>query len=537
MAEKRKVRISDISNPNIYPLAEVGPNNTIELPPPYDKLENLPGFKKLSESARQAVDDSLDGVVAVGVPKPKTPEEEQELVEKFISGLIKLFSKENNWTFLQPLLLTMEHCAKCQTCAEECPIFEASGYEEIYRPTYRAEVLRRLYFKYVKPGSPLLKKFQVGDIELNWTLISRLIELSYRCTICRRCAQACPIGIDNGLITHELRKLFSQELGIAAKELHEKGTVQQLLVGSSTGMTPEVVKDNVSFIDEDLSERLGIKVESKWDVPNADYLLIHNAGEFLSWPENPAAFAILLDAAGIKWTYSSELVGYDGVNYGVWYDDFQLARVAQKHFEIAKKLGVKGIIMGECGHESKSMGIIAERIFGNEIKTINAMTLVEQIVFSGKIKFDPERNNFPVTLHDPCNIVRLMGIVEPQRRVLRYLAPKFREMEPHGVENYCCGGGSGFAVMTPYNFLDWRMHISGRKKFKQILDAFKDEPSGPEVPKYVCAPCSNCKGQIRDILDYYGAKEKSGIYYGGLVELVVNAMVDLKEPFIDFSMM
>ncbi|MFN3270472.1 MAG: (Fe-S)-binding protein, partial [Candidatus Kapaibacteriota bacterium] len=346
----------------------------------------------------------------------------------------------------------------------------------MYRPTYRAEVLRRLYFKYVKPGSPLLKKFQVGDIELNWTLISRLIELSYRCTICRRCAQACPIGIDNGLITHELRKLFSQELGIAAKELHEKGTVQQLLVGSSTGMTPEVVKDNVSFIDEDLSERLGIKVESKWDVPNADYLLIHNAGEFLSWPENPAAFAILLDAAGIKWTYSSELVGYDGVNYGVWYDDFQLARVAQKHFEIAKKLGVKGIIMGECGHESKSMGIIAERIFGNEIKTINAMTLVEQIVFSGKIKFDPERNNFPVTLHDPCNIVRLMGIVEPQRRVLRYLAPKFREMEPHGVENYCCGGGSGFAVMTPYNFLDWRMHISGRKKFKQILDAFKDEP-------------------------------------------------------------
>ncbi|ROL56342.1 (Fe-S)-binding protein, partial [Bacteroidetes/Chlorobi group bacterium MS-B_bin-24] len=116
-------------------------------------------------------------------------------------------------------------------------------------------------------------------------------------------------------------------------------------------------------------------------------------------------------------------------------------------------------------------------------------------------------------------------------------APKFREMEPHGVENYCCGGGSGFAVMTPYNFLDWRIHISGRKKFKQILDAFKDEPSGPEVPKYVCAPCSNCKGQIRDILDYYGAKEKSGIYYGGLVELVVNAMADLKEPFIDFSMM
>ncbi|MGQ9818587.1 MAG: (Fe-S)-binding protein [Candidatus Kapaibacteriales bacterium] len=537
MAEKRKIKITDFSNPLIDPLIDIQPTTTIELPPPYDKLENLPGFKKLSEQTKQNVDTSLDGVVAVGIPKPKSEAEEKELVEKFISGLIKLFSKENNWTFLQPLILSMEHCAKCQTCNNACPIYEASGYQEIYRPTYRAEILRRLYFKYVKPGSPFLKKFQVGDVTLNWTLISRLIELSYRCTICRRCAQNCPIGVDNGLITHELRKLFSQELGIAAKELHEKGTVQQLAVGSSTGMTPEVVKDNVKFIDEDLSERLGIKVESKWDVTGADVLVIHNAGEFLSWPENPAAFAILLDMAGIKWTYSSELVGYDGVNYGVWYDDFQLARVANQHYEIAKKLGVKAILMGECGHESKSLGITAERVFGNDIKRLNAMSFIEEIVFSGKIKFNPEKNNFPVVLHDPCNTVRLMGIVEPQRRVLRYLAPKFREMEPHGIYNYCCGGGSGFAVMTPYNFLDWRMHVSGRKKFKQILDAFANEPQDPDVPKYVCAPCSNCKGQIRDILDFYGAKEKSGIYYGGLVDLVVNAIEDLKEPFIDFSMM
>ncbi len=537
MAKTGNIKIKEISNPRLNPMVEVCPTDEIKLPPPYDKLEELPGFKKLSESAKDAVDASLDGVVAIGVPRPKNEQEEQALVERFIAGLVKLFSKEDNWTFLQPLILSMEHCAKCQTCSNECPIYEASGYLEVYRPTYRAEVLRRLYFKYVKPGSQILKKFQVGDISLNWTLISRLVELSYRCTLCRRCAQACPIGVDNGLISRELRKLFSQELGISAKELHEKGTIQQLLVGSSTGMFPEVVKDNVAFIDEDLTERLGITVETKWDVAGADVLLIHNAGEFLSWPENPAAFAILLDAAGIKWTLSSELVGYDGVNYGAFYDDVQLARIALRHFEIAKKLGVKKIIMGECGHETKALGVIADRIVGNEVKTENAMTFIEHLVSSGRLKLDPERNYFPVTLHDPCNTVRIMGIVEPQRRVLRRIAPKFREMEPHGVRNYCCGGGSGFAVMSPYNFLDWRMHISGKKKFKQILDAFADTPPGPEVPKYVCAPCSNCKGQIRDLLDFYGAKEKSGIYYGGLVELVVNAMTDFKEPFIDFSMM
>jgi hypothetical protein len=58
---------------------------------------------------------------------------------------------------------------------------------------------------------------------------------------------------------------------------------------------------------------------------------------------------------------------------------------------------------------------------------------------------------------------------------------------------------------------------------------------GPEIQKYVCAPCSNCKGQFRDMFEYYGVWKKSGILYGGLVELIVNAMVDLKKPFIQWE--
>ena len=518
-------------------LAEFNPEEFFSLPAPYDKIEDQPGFKQLKPEIREKYEPMLDGVIAIGKERPATMELEEELIGSFITGLNKLFSEENNWTFLMPLTLAMENCARCQSCNNDCPVYEASGYQEIYRPTYRSEILRRLYFKYVKPGNSLLKKFQNNDIELNWELISRLFELSYRCTLCRRCAQSCPIGVDNGLITHELRKLFSMELGWSPKELHEKGTMQQLEIGSSTGMSPIAVKDNMEFIDEDMTERTGIKVETKWDVEGADVLLLHNAGEILAWPDNPGAFALILDAAGISWTLSSELLGYDGVNYGLFYDDVQLARIAMKHLEIAKKLKVKKIVMGECGHESKALGVIADRIFAGAVPRETAMTLMEDIVFNGKIKFDPERNWFPVTLHDPCNLVRSMGVVEPQRRVLRYLAPKFREMNPHGTRNYCCGGGSGFAIMSQYNFADWRIQIGSRKKFKQILDAFADCQPGAEVPKYVCAPCSNCKGQIRDLFDYYGAKEKSGLYYSGLVELIVNAMVDVKEGFIDFGMM
>lgn len=71
-------------------------------------------------------------------------------------------------------------------------------------------------------------------------------------------------------------------------------------------------------------------------------------------------------------------------------------------------------------------------------------------------------------------------------------------------------------------------------KFKQILEAFQDTIENPDIPKYVAAPCSNCKGAIRDLFEFYHVTEKFNVHYGGLVELVVNAMVQFKKPYLDF---
>lgn len=532
MKEPRSVK--DIARNPGQPLAHIEPVEQIPLPPPFDAIDEEPSFKPLTEAAREKY-EVLDDTIAVSIPKPASKEEEERLVQSFLSGLEKLMHREENWTFLAPFEMSMEHCAHCQTCSEACHIYEESGHNELYRPLYRSEIIRRIYFKYVKKASPAVH----GDIDLNWGVVARLIELAYRCNLCRRCAQTCPIGVDNALLSREIRKIASQEMGIAARELHQDGSVLQLKAGSSTGMTPMVVKDNIEFIDEDTSERTGIEIETPWDVEGADILLIHNAGEIMAWPENPGAFTTIFEAAGLSWTLSSEIAAYDAINYGVWYDDVQFARVAVRHAQAAKKLGVKRIVLGECGHAHKALTVIADKVLTGDlnIPRESAMTVLLEIVRSGKIKFDPSRNDFPVTLHDPCNMVRLMGIVSPQREILKAVMPpgRFREMAPHGVENYCCGGGSGFAIMSGHNFSDWRHRLPGRRKFRQILDAFQDEEMDQEHPKYVCAPCSNCKGQIRDILAYYDAWEKAGIHYGGLVELMVNAMVDAKPGFIDWE--
>jgi Fe-S oxidoreductase len=497
----------------------------MELPEPYGKISDRISHL---EEAEGFVSD-LDGIVAVDLEwKPKSEEDGKELVSRFLKGLKKLLDREANWTFLYPLKLSLEYCTRCKSCSSACHVYLGSGKKEIYRPTFRAEVLRRLLNR---SKGTLRAKFS-GDIEVNERLILRLAELAYRCNLCRRCTQFCPIGIDNGLITREIRKLFSQELGVAPKTFLES-TEKQFRIGSSAGIGPDALRNIVRFIEEELYERTGKRIRIPIDEKGSEILLIHNSGDFLSRVENFMAFAVIFEEAGVDYTLSSEAFGYDAVNYGAWYDDIQLSRIALRHAEAAIRLEVEKIVVGECGHAHKALIALADRILPEDcrIPRESCIPLLDELVRK-RLNIDSSRNGFAVTLHDPCNIVRNLGIVEPQRRILRSICGRFREMEPSGVYNYCCGGGGGMAVMNSLNFPEFRNKVSARMKFSQILKAFRDS-LGPGNRNMVVAPCSNCRSTLRDLFEHYKAKEICGIGYCGLAELVANSMVEFT-PFVEF---
>lgn len=518
------------------PLMEIKDEELLSLKP-YITEENH--RNKFSKDWLEKYDFSLDGYTAFAIENPKDEEEKAKIVKKFLTGLEKLMDKESNWTFMKPFLLSLQYCVKCNTCAEACHVYIGSGKKEIYRPNFRSEILRRLYKRYFTTSGKLLKSFVGADIEATYAAIRRLLELAYRCTLCRRCVLQCPVGIDNGLIAREIRKLFSQELGMAPVEVFLKGTRLHLKAGSSTGMRPEAFKDIINYIEEDIHEKTGRKIKIPVDKKGADILLYHNGGEYISWPDHIAAFAIFFDAAGINYTLSSETIGYDGVNYGAWYDDVELARVGLRHLEIAHELGVKKLVIGECGHSHKVYAVIFDRILPASsplwnIQRESCIPLMLDIVKSGRVKLDPNRNNFPVTMHDSCNIVRLMGIYKPQREILKLITPgTFREMQPNGSMNYCCGGGSGFAILRTLNFPVWKNKVSLRAKTKQILDTFSDVLD-KDVPKLVVATCSNCKGSMRDLIHSYELFDRFKITYSGLVDLIVNAMADIP-PFLNLE--
>ena len=471
-----------------------------------------------------AKEGSPDGVSALGLSRPKSAQDEAEFVQRFINGLKKLFSPKYNWTFYQPLQLSIESCVHCHTCDDVCPVYVASGRKEIYRPNYRLEVLQELKKRYIdlKPPDWLIRS---KSPKLTWTLISQLAELTYRCTLCRRCTQACPMGVNHGLVARELRKLFSQEMGIAPRELHEMATVRQL--SENTVFSP---LDHTSVQDV-LFNLIGKKVNLPIDKAGADYMVIYSSEDFPERIKSAATAAYFMNAAGLNWTFSNEIDAQTN-NFGVWYDDIQLFRIAKRQNEIARNLKVKRILISEwCGHAYNALIVFSDRTTSGEPKIPREtyLPLLEDLICNQKLVTDPQKINFPVTLHDPCNLVRQMGIINPQRRVLRKICPDFREMEPHGVDNYCCGGGSGLAFMTSPDIVEWRMAVAGRIKVKQILETFSDVLDKP-VNKFVCTPCLTCQIQINGLLDYYGLREKYHIYCGGLTDLVLNAMTEVKNP-------
>ena len=513
-------------------------DSLMDLPAPFDKPGMEPEFTEPKEEWRKKFCASLDGYIGVdALTRPETKEEEAEFVKKFLNGLENMLSDQANRNLILPVLLSFEYCAKCNTCSEACHIFLATNGHELYRPIFRSEVLRKIAKKHMK-GEGLVASFIGGDIDINWETIARLAELAYRCNLCRRCAQTCPLGIDNGLLTREIRKIFSMEMGIAPKPIHEKGAALQIKTGSSTGMSGAALVDDIEFIEEDYGKIIGRSFKMPVNKKGADILLTHNAGEFKAWPENPAAFAILFEEAGLNWTLSTEYMGYDNVNYGAWYDDSMTRKIALDQLKVAKDLGVKRIILGECGHAHRATIVTADRLLTGEdlIPRESFLPLLWELIRDKKLKVDPSKNNFPVTMHDPCNMARMMGIVKPQLEITKAVVPEsqYRDMYPGGVNNFCCGGGSGFAILKSMNFSEFRTKVSVRVKFKQILDAFQGVIEDVDTPKYIAAPCSNCKGAIRDILKTYKLTDKYNVHYGGVVELVVNALVSIEKPFLDF---
>ena len=64
-------------------------------------------WKPVTDEQKAKVACILDEVCVLNIPKPQTPQEEEELVNRFLDGMRKLFSKENHINNLYIYLVSL----------------------------------------------------------------------------------------------------------------------------------------------------------------------------------------------------------------------------------------------------------------------------------------------------------------------------------------------------------------------------------------------------------------------------------------------
>jgi len=410
-----------------------------------------------------------------------------------------------------PLRMYMDICAKCGTCASVCPVYYGSP-EKSMNPAERSDVIRRLYKRYNTVSGKVLgdlsgyEDFKEEDIEL-WA------KHFYECTGCRRCATYCPFGIDNSVITRKGRAIVDK-LGLTPDTM-KKVVEISLKTGNTDGASAEAFKGAIAFLEEEMEEEHhGIKIKIPVDVEGADYFYVPPSGDVLVNPEATMGLAKVFHVLGMenKWTMSSKC--FDGANYGLFTGNDEDMKTDNKlYVEEAKKLGVKTMLMGECGHAYRIMKMMMEKAswWGDLPFTIeNCMEWTAEHIKEGKLKFDKSKNPQPVTYHDPCNFGRSCDIVEDPREILKASCEDFREMTPNRGENWCCGGGGGLSAMD--DIIDFRMEVSGTKKVEQIKDT---------GAQYVATACSNCKRQITQLIEHH----KLGIELGGVHDMLSRSII------------
>lgn len=215
-------------------------------------------------------------------------------------------------------------------------------------------------------------------------------------------------------------------------------------------------------------------------------------------------------AAKESWTLSSKY--YDVTNYGFFNGkNDEATKIARNLYDEIHRLKGKRLVLGECGHGSRANrwegpNYLKEKY---DVDMITAVELMGEYIRSGRIKLDKTLNNQAVTIHDPCNLVRNGGLLKEIRFVVNASCSNLIEMNPHGNENFCCGGGGGMLAMSEYN--ERRLKI-GEIKAEQI------RKTGAKI---VITPCHNCVDQLMQINHTY----KLGVTIKTIAEIVADALV------------
>jgi len=468
----------------------------------------------------------------LGLPNPrdwrpqdqdwKLPENWEDII---IKGMKERLNKNRSFQ------LFLDICVRCGACADKCHFFIGSG-DPKNMPVLRTELLRSVYRKNFTLAGKLLGKLG-GARKLTEDVLKEWFYYFYQCTECRRCSVFCPYGIDTCEITMMGRELLSL-VGVNTNWVIDP-VAKCYRTGNHLGVPPHAFKPTLETAVEEIEEITGIKVEAPINKKGAEVLFVAPSADYFAVPHwfTFLGYLMLFHEIGLDYTWSA--YASEGGNFGLFHSNEMAKRLNAKIYAEAKRLGVKWILGGECGHMwrlihqymdtfngpadflEEPISPITGTKFENakSTKMVHICEFTSDLIYHNKLNLDPSRNNkWKVTFHDSCNTARGMGFFEEPRYVINNVCNNFYEMPDNTIREstFCCGSGAGLGS-------DENMEMRLRGGFPRANAVrYVHEEYGVNLLSCICAID---KATLPPLLEFWVPE----VQVSGVHELVGNALV------------
>jgi len=453
------------------------------------------------------------------------PDNWQEIIHKGLKDRLEKF---------RSFKVFMDICVRCGACADKCHFFLGGG-DPKNMPVLRAELLRSVYRNDFTAAGKILGAL-AGARPLTLDVLKEWWYYFFQCTECRRCSVFCPYGIDTAEITIMARELLNL-LGLNIDWIATP-VANCYRTGNHLGIQPHAYKDMLDFFVDDIEEITGIRVEPSFNRKGAEILFITPSGDVFADPGTYTCmgymmlFHYLQDMGlDITWsTYASE-----GGNFGFFTSHETMKRLNAKMYAEAKRLGVKWILGGECGHMWRVINQYMDTMNGptdfmetpvspltgteftnaKSTKMVHITEFIADLIKHDKLNLDPGRNdNKVVTFHDSCNPSRGMGMFEEPRYVIQNVCNHYYEMPANTIreKTFCCGSGAG---LNAGEDMELRM-VGGLPRANAVKHV--QEKYGVNMLACICAID---RAALPTLMEYWVPE----VDVTGVTELVANALI------------
>ncbi len=452
----------------------------------------------------------------------KLPENWKEIIHEGLKDRLERF---------RSLKVFLDICVRCGACADKCHFYIGSG-DPKNMPVLRAELLRSIYRRDFTTTGKILGRL-AGGRELTAEVLKEWYYYFYQCTECRRCSVFCPYGIDTAEITMIARELLNL-VGLNINWVMEP-VANCDRTGNHLGIQPHTFKDNIEFLCDELADITGIQISPPINRKGAEILFIVPSADYFADPGiyTFMGYLLLFEHIGLDYTLSA--YASEGGNFGLFTSHETIKRLNYKMYAEAKRLGVKWILGGECGHMWRVVHQYMDTLNGPadflevprspvtgtvfdhaaSTKMVHICEFTADLLANGKLRLDPSRNDHRrVTFHDSCNPARAMGILEEPRYILRKVCNNFFEMPDNTIreQTFCCGGGAGLG-----NDENMEMRLRGGLPRGNAVK-FVQERHGVNLLSCICAID---RATLPPLVEFWAP----GVEVSGVHELVGNALV------------